>query len=78
MTATETTPVGKASDLREGDELWTEGRLVYVVQSVTPNPAVRLVSALVRYEVDGGSDIRTWNEEDDVPHVRPIHKPTDG
>lgn len=69
MTATE--KVGTAGDLHPGDELRAEGALVYTVLTVERNPATDMVTALVRYTIDGGNAYRTWLAKDVVPHVRP-------
>lgn len=65
----------KAKDIQPGDQLRVDDGVVYTVERTwehrSTSPYQRYMMALVRYEQDGGTDIRSWHPQDDVPLVRP-------
>jgi hypothetical protein len=55
----------KAALIREGAKLYSEGVLIYTVLSVNATGTGE-VSAVVRF-TDGGTDVRVWDRDKEVP-----------
>jgi hypothetical protein len=70
----------KAQEIEPGDVLTDErGRVIYTVVRQVPEHWREGIAVLVRYEVDGGTDVRTFDPDQDVPltRVRPITPSTE-